>query len=148
LFFILAIRRALDFSENLNNVGHLQKKVLQSKTWSWGRRLAWNKLSLTISKTIWVAMYLSHFSANSSLFSFFGKSLLKHSLAEGEKNERRQHSQVPWMWKHKELERWKTLSPIWRDSAIFLQRLHSQVFRSLLVSQTFSFFLCSSLEVS
>ena len=106
----------------------------------WGRRLAWNELRLVTFGTIKVAMFNSHFSANSSLFSFFGKSLLKRSLAEDEKNERRQHSQAPWMWKHKELEKWKTLSPIWRDSAIFLQRMRSQVFIFCLVHKPISFF--------
>jgi hypothetical protein len=54
----------------------------------WGRRLAWNKLRLESFGTIKVAMFNSHFSANSSLFSFLGKNLLKLLLAEGDKDEK------------------------------------------------------------
>ena len=146
------IRRALAFSENLNNVAHLPKDVIQPKAWSWGRRLAWIKLSLESFKPTRVAMYHSHFSANSSLFSFW-KSPLRRKLAEGEKHKKitklpslrqniiarplgktkaykQQHSQVSWLWKHKELESWKTQNSIWSSSAIFLQRLRSQIFIS------------------
>ena len=51
----------------------------------WGRRLDGIKLRLVTFGTIKVAMFDSHFSANPSLFSILGKSLLKRSLAEGEK---------------------------------------------------------------
>jgi hypothetical protein len=111
----------------------------------WGRRLAWKKSGLGSFGTINVAMYHSHFSAISSLFSFFVKSLLKRSLAEGDKNGKTEHAeqrigQMSWMWKHKELERWKTSRSIRCNSALFLQRLRYQIFRSHLVSQTFFFF--------
>ena len=82
---ILTIR-VLAFSENLNNVAHLQKGVIQPEAWSWGRRLAWIKLSLVTCKPTRVAMYHSHFSANSSLFSFC-ESLLKRFLKECKKHE-------------------------------------------------------------
>ena len=41
--YVLTIR-ALAFSENLNNVAHLQKGVIQPEAWSWGRRLAWFRI--------------------------------------------------------------------------------------------------------
>jgi hypothetical protein len=115
----------------------------------WGRRLAWKKSRLGSFGTINVAMYHSHFSAISSLFSFFVKSLLKRSLAEGYKNGKTEHAeqrigQMSWMWKHKELERWKTLCSIWRNSALFLQRLRSQIFRSHLVSPAIFFFFVAA----
>jgi len=83
-------------------------------------------------------MYHSHFSAISPLFSFW-ESLLKRSLVEGEKHEKRQHNQVPWVWKHKELERWKTQSSIWRNSEVLLQRMRAQVFIFGLIPKSFSF---------
>jgi hypothetical protein len=93
-----------------------------------------------------MAMCLLHFSAFSSLFSFW-ESIIGKYLAEGEIHEQRQYSQMSLLWKHKELERWNTLSPFWRNSAIFLQRMRQEIFL-FLGAQTFFFFVCSLQEVS
>jgi len=109
-----------------------------------------------------MAMYLLHFSAVSSLFSFW-ESLLKRNLAEGEthgktnsklpslwqnpltrslgktENHKQKHGQMPWVRKHKELEGRKTPWSLWSNSEILLQRLWPQVLISL-ESQIFSFF--------
>jgi hypothetical protein len=63
------------------------------------------------------------------------------------KTDKHQIDQMPWMWKHQELEKWKTQGPIWRNSTIYLQRLRSQVFTFGLISQPFSFFIFAQ-EVS
>jgi hypothetical protein len=71
LFLVLRIKRVIAFSENLNNVAHLKKEVIQPKTWSWGRRLAWSTDEWRQFFSAQMAMFLLHFSAFSSLFFLF-----------------------------------------------------------------------------
>jgi hypothetical protein len=61
-------------------------------------------------------------------------------------DENRQINQVPAVRKHKELERRKTPSPIWSNSAICLQRMRSKVFIQL-ASQTLFIFVCNQQEI-
>lgn len=126
-----------------------------------GRRLAWISNRWRWCPNAQMAMYLLHFSAVSSLFSFW-ESLLKRNLAEGEtygkknsklpslwqnplprslgktKNRKQKHGQMPWVRKHKELEGRKTSYSLWSNSEILLLRLRPQVFISL-VPKIFSF---------
>ena len=117
----------------------------REKLWTRGRRLAWSSNRWRWNSISELAMCLLHFSAFSSPFSFW-ESLIGKYLAEGENYEKRQHCQMPLLWKHKELERWSTLSPFWRNSAIFMQRMRQEIFL-LLGAQTFFFFVCSLQEV-
>jgi hypothetical protein len=99
-------------------------------------------------------------------FSFL-ESLLKREMAEGENDKTKsnklpqlrqnpptkhmgkpecqlqQYGQMPSLWKHKELEGWKTLCFFWSNSAILLPRLWLQVFICLVSQNLFPFFVSS-----